>query len=189
MTAHVRALRQSGRVVALVGAPDSDVVYYATVWPRSDGTVGTRLELVTDVSRSPRDCAISATWSVREDTVEVSVPQSCLQFGRFLEQHYVQVRMSDRRRSGRHARGGRRAGQQPRLRDRRRDPAPAPRCQPKARVHALLDTAGRFGDGAAGGYSRIYGPAPADARGTSTTTVRRTGSRPRDASGGPRTNV
>ena len=155
VTAHVRALRQSGRVVALVGEPDSDVVYHATVWPRSDGTVGTRLELVTDVSHSPRACAISASWSVREDTVTVSVPQSCLQFGRFLERHYVRVTMSDH--GGRDAARGvdvgrgsspgcATAGEIRRLR----------RGVPQARVHALLDTAGRFGDGAAGGYSRIY---------------------------------
>jgi hypothetical protein len=155
VTAHVRALRQSGRVVALVGAPDSDTVYYATVWPRPDGTVGTRLELVTDVSRSPRPCALAATWSVRTSTVEVSVPQSCLRFGRFLEQHYVQVRTS--------ANGGRDAA---RGVDVGRGSSPGcatageirglRRGDTKARVHALLDTAGRFGDGAAGGYSRIY---------------------------------
>ena len=155
VTAHVRALRPAGRVVALVGAPDSDTVYYATVRPRPDGTVGTRLELVTGVSRSPRDCAIAATWSVRTSTVEVSVPQSCLRFGRFLEQHYVQVRMS--------ADGGRDAT---RGVDVGRGSSPGcatageirglRRGQPKARVHALLDTAGRFGDGGAGGYSRVY---------------------------------
>ena len=155
VTAHVRALRHTGRVVALVGEPDSDVVYHATVWPRSDGTVGTRLELVTDVSHSPRACAISASWSVREDTVTVSVPQSCLQFGRFLERHYVRVTMSDH--GGRDAARGVDVGR-----------GSSPGCatageirglrrgQPKARVHALLDTAGRFGDGGAGGYSRVY---------------------------------
>jgi len=155
VTAHVRALRPGGRVVALVGAPDSDTVYYATVRPRPDGSVGTRLELVTDVSRSPRACAIAATWSVRTSTVEVSVPQSCLRFGRFLEQHYVQVRMS--------ADGGRDAT---RGVDVGRGSSPGcatageirglRRGEPKARVHARLDTAGRFGDGAAGGYSRTY---------------------------------
>jgi hypothetical protein len=155
VTAHVRALRHTGRVVALVGEPDSDTVYHATVWPRPDGTVGTRLELVTNGSRSPRSCAITATWSVRTSTVEVSVPQSCLQFGRFLERHYVQVRTS--------AAGGRDVARGVVV-GRGSSPGCATageihglhRGDTRARVHALLDTAGRFGDGAAGGYSRIY---------------------------------
>ena len=155
VTAHVRALRQAGRVVVLVGEPDSDLVYRATVWPRRDGTIGTRLELVSDASRSSRPCPVSATWSARAGTVEVSVPQTCLRFGRFLERHFVQVTVfADGARDA--ARGvdvGRgsspgcaTAGEIRRLR----------RGESKARVDALLDTAGRFGDGAAGGYSRIY---------------------------------
>ena len=126
----VRDLRPTGRLVALVGAPDSDVIHDATVWPRSDGTVGTRLALVTADTRTPRSCpTMTATWSPDADTVEVSVPHTCLDFDAFLERHFMKVKVSG-------------SGNQDAARG--------------VEVHELLDTAGRFGDGAAGGYSRIY---------------------------------
>jgi hypothetical protein len=156
VTVHVRDLQPTGRLVAVVGAPDSDVVYDVTVWPRSDGTVGTRLELVTAESRSPRSCrTMTATWSPDADTVEVSVPQKCLDFDAFLERHFMKAKVSG---SGSQdaARGvevGR--GSSPGCATAREIRA-LHRGDPKTRVHALLDTDGRFGDGAAGGYSRIY---------------------------------
>lgn len=156
VTVHVRDLQPTGRLVAFVGAPDSDVIYDATVWPRSDGTVGTRLELVTSQSRTPRSCPkMTATWSPDADTVEVSVPHTCLDFDAFLARHFMKVMVSD---SGSQdaARGvevGR--GSSPGCATAREIGA-LHRGDPKARVHALLDTDGRFGDGAAGGYSRIY---------------------------------
>jgi hypothetical protein len=152
----VRDLRPTGRLVALVGAPDSDVIYDATVWPRSDGTVGARLALVTADTRTPRSCpTMTATWSPDADTVEVSVPHTCLDFDAFLERHFMKVKVSD---SGNQdaARGvevGR--GSSPGCATAREIRA-LHRGEPKARVHELLDTAGRFGDGGAGGYSRIY---------------------------------
>lgn len=156
VTVHVRDLQPTGRLVAVVGAPDSDVLYDATVWPRSDGTVGTRLELVTAESRSPRSCTtMTATWSPVADTVEVSVPHTCLDFDAFLERHFMKAKVSG---SGSQdaARGvevGR--GSSPGCATAREIRA-LHRGDPKTRVHALLDTDGRFGDGAAGGYSRIY---------------------------------
>jgi hypothetical protein len=152
----VRDLRPTGRLVVLVGAPDSDVIYDATVWPRSDGTVGMRLALVTADTRTPRSCpAMTATWSPDADTVEVSVPHTCLDFDAFLERHFMKVKVSG---SGNQddARGvelGR--GSSPGCAT-AREIRTLYRGEPKARVHELLDTAGRFGDGAAGGYSRIY---------------------------------
>jgi hypothetical protein len=152
----VRDLQPTGRLVVFVGAPDSDVVYDATVWPRSDGTVGKRLELVTGQSGTPQRCpTMTATWSPDSDTVDVSVPHTCLDFDVFLERVFMKVTASD---SGSQdaARGvvvGR--GSSPGCATARELRA-LHRGDPKTKVHALLDTDGRFGDGAAGGYSRIY---------------------------------
>jgi hypothetical protein len=155
-TVRVRDLQPKGRLVALIGAPDSDLFYEATVWPRGDGTVGTRLVLVTTGSRMPRSCpTMTATWSPDADTVEVSVPQTCLDFDAFLERHFMKVTFSG-------------AGSQDAARGVEVGRGSSPGCataremralhrgEPRARVQALLDTDGRFGDGAAGGYSRIY---------------------------------
>ena len=156
VTVRLRGLQQTGRLVTVVGAPDSDVIYAATAWPRSDGTVGTRLELVSGASRTPRSCPrMTATWSPDSGTVEVWVPHTCLRFGRFLDRHFMRVTASDAGRTD-EARGvevGR--GSSPGCAS-AREIRGLHRGDPKARVHALLDTAGRFGDGAAGGYSRVY---------------------------------
>ena len=155
VTVHVRRLPPTGRLLTLVGAPDSDVIYHATVWVRSDGTIGRRLELVTDVSRMRRTCAMTAAWSARTDSIDVSVPHTCLEFGRFLERHWMKVRATV-------------AGNQDAARGVDVGRGSSPGCatsgeidglrrgSTRTRVHALLDTAGRFGDGAAGGYSRVY---------------------------------
>ena len=88
------------------------------------------------------------------DTIRVSVPQTCLHYGRFLSQHSFRTTLT----VGQHrdaapgravGRGGSpgcaTAGEMRRV---RRTGA--------ADVHAHLDTAGRFGDGGAGGFSRVY---------------------------------
>ena len=152
----VRDLQPTGRLVVLVGAPDSDVVYDATVWPRSDGTVGRRLELVTGQSRTPQPCPMmTATWAPDSDTVEVSVPHTCLDFDAFLERYFMKavVSGSGSQDAARGVEVGR--GSSPGCATAREIRA-LHRGDPKTRVHALLDTDGRFGDGAAGGYSRIY---------------------------------
>lgn len=154
-TVHVRDLRRTGKLVTLIGLPDSDSIYYVTVWVRSDGTLGKRLELVSDMSRTRRPCAISATWSPGTNSIRVSVPHSCLRFGRFPTRHWLRTGLTvgaahDAARGIDVGRGSSpgcaTAAEVKSLR----------RGDSKARVHAILDTAGRFGDRAAGGYSRLY---------------------------------
>ncbi|HVH94067.1 MAG TPA: hypothetical protein VM688_04065 [Nocardioidaceae bacterium] len=154
-TIRVRDLRRSGTVVLRIGPPDSDVMYYVTAWIRSDSTVGKRLEYVTDVSRSRRSCAFSVTWSSSQDFINVSVPHSCLNFGRFLTREWFQATMHVG--SSSDAAPGREVGR-----------GSSPGCASSAemssiatgytrgRVASILDTDGRFGDGGAGGYSRVY---------------------------------
>lgn len=155
MTVRVRDLRRTGTLVARIAVPDSDVSYEATVRVHPDGSLDKRLELVTPVSRKKRPCTIVAAWSPRTNAVAVEVPQRCLRFGQFLSRHWMQASLSVA--GGRDDARGTVVGR-----------GDSPGCAtaaeirsvhrgyPKARVHAILDTAGRFGDGAAGGYSRLY---------------------------------
>lgn len=155
MTVHVRDLRRAGTLVAVIAAPGSDVSYEATVSVHSDGSLDKRLELVTPATRQARPCPVMAAWSPLTDAVAVAVPQRCLRFGRFLSRHFMQATMSI-------------AGVRDEARGVNVGRGDSPGCAtaaemrslhrgyPKSRVHAILDTAGRFGSGAAGGYSRLY---------------------------------
>ena len=156
LSARVLDLQRTGTLVAFIGQPDSDFIYHATVSSRVDGTLATRLEQVTDASRTTVPCeGLTADWSVGASTASVSVPHACLRFGRFLDRHWMRVQVSD-------------AGSRDSVRGLDVGRGSSPGCatagevrrlergEKKVRVHELLDTDGRFGDGAAGGYSRVY---------------------------------
>ncbi len=155
LTVHVRGLQRIGTLVAVIAVPASDVTYEATVTVHSDGSLDKRLELVTPVTRKQRPCAMVAAWSPRMDAVGVAVPQRCLTFGRFLSRHWMQATLSvgAARDEARGVVVGR--GDSPGCAT-AAEMRSLHRGYPKSRVHAILDTAGRFGDGAAGGYSRLY---------------------------------
>lgn len=155
VTVHVRDLRRTGKVVIRIGPPDTDIMYYVTVWIRGDGTVGKRLEYVTNLSRERRACAVRAAWSASRNYVGVSVPHSCLKFGEFLTVEWFQATMSVGLASDPAA--GRDVGR-----------GSSPGCATAgeiaslrpghtvSRAHAILDTAGRLGDVGAGTFTRVY---------------------------------
>ena len=152
----VRALAATGRLVVIIARPDSDTLNELTVRSRADGKVTTKLENVTNRSRNTLECgAATASWSADDDQVKVSVPQSCLNLEGFLSRHWVEGRLSrngvsdeaDARVVGR--------GDTPGCVTRSEFRA-VKRGQRMGVVHARLDTAGRFGDGGAGGFSRLY---------------------------------
>jgi len=154
-TVHVRNLHRSGTLRLLIGPVDADVMYRATVWVRSNGHLGKRLQYLTDLSTETRSCRFSATWSASRDLVRVSVPHACLRFGQFLTTEWLRASLRVGARTDTAA--GRNVGR-----------GSSPGCataaemrsirrgMTKPRAQAILDTAGRFGDGAAGGYSRVY---------------------------------
>jgi hypothetical protein len=154
-TAHVRRLRSTGTLRTRIARPGSKNRYDAVVSATRGGHVTARLVHVTGHARTAVRCDLGATWSARTDTIRVSVPQSCLRYGRFLSQHWFRTTLSVA--SSSDAAPGRRVGR-----------GGSPGCatagelrrvtrgQRLGDVHAHLDTAGRFGDGGAGGYSRVY---------------------------------
>jgi hypothetical protein len=154
-TVRVRNLHRAGSMQLRIGPPNSDVLYYVTVWPRASGSVGQRLEYSTNTSTEVRACRFDATWSAPNDVISVSVPHTCLSFGRFLTHEWFRATM---RLNGRaDVASGVVVGR-----------GSSPGCASVAeirsvrngltrrRVNAILDTSGRFGDGGAGGYSYVY---------------------------------
>jgi hypothetical protein len=151
----VRRLRSSGTLTTRIARPDAQVGYDAVVTAGPGGHVSTRLVHDTGTSRSTVACDISASWSTGSDTIRVSVPQSCLRFSHFQSRHWFRTTLTvgnshDAARSRVVGRGGSpgcaTAGEMRRVH----------RGQSLVSVHAQLDTAGRFGDGGAGGFSRTY---------------------------------
>jgi hypothetical protein len=154
-TVHVRDLHRAGRLRLLVGPVDADVMYRATVWVKRNGELGKRFQYLTNTGTATRSCRFTATWSASKNHVRVSVPHTCLRFGRFLTTEWFRASL----RVGAHAdiAAGRNVGR-----------GSSPGCATaaeirhihngmgKPRAQAILDTAGRFGDGGAGGYSRVY---------------------------------
>lgn len=153
----VRRLRLAGRLRLRVSAPGSAVRYVATVTaPTSSGispSIG--LERLAAGSRTPVACDLSGTWSAEADRVRLRVPHSCLAFGRFRYRHTVSAKLAvGAHRDAAVARtvgrgdtpGCATAGELRRVRTGER----------RGVVHTHLDTAGRFGDGGAGGFSRVY---------------------------------
>jgi hypothetical protein len=155
VTVHARDLQRTGTLVTVIAVPESDFSYEATVSVHSDGSLDKRLELVTPGTRRQRPCAMVAAWSPRTNAVALSVPHRCLRFGRFLSRHFMQATLivSGSRDEARGVDVGR--GDSPGCAT-AAEIRSLHRGYPKARVHAILDTAGRFGHGAAGGYSRVY---------------------------------
>jgi len=151
----VRRLRPTGTLRTRIARPDSEVGYDAVVTARPGGKVHTRLVHDTGTSRTTVVCDITASWSPGDDTIRVGVPQSCLRFRRFQARHSFRTSLTvgsshDTAGSRVVGRGGSpgcaTAGEMRRVH----------RGQSLASVHAHLDTAGRFGDGGAGGFSRTY---------------------------------
>jgi hypothetical protein len=154
-TVHVRDLHRAGTFRLKVGPVDSDVMYFATVRVKKDGGLAKRFAFVTDTGSAKRSCRFAARWSASRNLIRVSVPHTCLRFGRFLTTEWFRASL----RVGTHtdAAAGRNVGR-----------GSSPGCatsaeighirngMTRARAQAILDTAGHFGDGGAGGYSRVY---------------------------------
>lgn len=151
----VRNLGDSGRMVTRIGPPDSDVWYAATVRMTGSGDLVTRLRIVDDRGTSPVDCDFDAAWVDADDAVSVTIPHTCLTFGRFMTREWFQSSMykgahSDDAKGVDVARGD--------------SPGCATRAemdevkdgQTRFRVHQNLDTAGKYGDSGAGSYARTY---------------------------------
>ena len=152
-TVHVERLRSTGTLSTRITRAGSDVGYDAIVTAGPDGHLSKRLVRVGD--RSPVSCRLSASWSLPSDTIRVSVPQTCLHFAHFQSRHSFGTTLTvgshrDAAASQVVGRGGTpgcaTAAEMRRVRN----------GQALADVHAHLDTAGRFGDGGAGGFSRTY---------------------------------
>ncbi len=152
-TVHVRRLRPTGTLSTRITRAGSDVGYDAIVTAGPDGHLSKRLVHVGD--RSPVSCRVAASWSLPTDTIRVSVPQTCLHFAHFQSRHSFGTTLTvgshrDAAASQVVGRGGSpgcaTAAEMRRVRN----------GQALAAVHAHLDTAGRFGDGGAGGFSRTY---------------------------------
>jgi len=151
----VRSLPRAGSVLVRVAPPNSDVIYNARVTRSSSGTMTKQLTYVTNTNSTAKACSFSASWSTSTDRVRVRVPHSCLKFGKFLSVHWMKASFSSAGHSD--AAYGRNIGR-----------GDSPGCvtptefrgvgrgQAMGTVHARLDTAGRFGDGGAGGFSRVY---------------------------------
>jgi hypothetical protein len=151
----VRDLRGSGRLVARIAVPDSDAFFHATVVEHADGSRSKKFERVSNNVREAESCDFGARWSVDEDVVVVSVPHRCLRFGRFLPRHRFNATLH--RNGDKDSSAGRDVGRGDspgcvRKREMRR----VHDGQKRGYVHQGLDTAGVFGDGGAGGYSRVY---------------------------------
>jgi hypothetical protein len=154
-TVRFRDLKNAGTLRVSYGIPYSDAIYDATVQVRRNGKLARRLTYNTNVSTTVAPCNFEASWSARKNVVTVSMPHSCLDFGRFMKRYWIATKFG----SGKATDSG------PERIVRRGD---TPGCataaeirkvrvgRTKAQVHANLDTAGRFGDGGAGGYSRVY---------------------------------
>jgi hypothetical protein len=154
-TVHVRDLHRTGSLVLRIGPVGSDIMYIATARVKADTSVGKRLEYSTIAGTETRSCNFGATWSSSQDFIRINVPHSCLKFGTFETGHWLQATMH----AESHTDGvaGRDVGR-----------GSSPGCATAAelgnihkgytrsRVASMLDTNGRFGDGAAGGYSRVY---------------------------------
>ena len=151
----VRDLGSSGSLLVRIGPQNADVMYYATLTRSAAGVLTRKLEYVTLGGRDTVACAFSGRWSRRTDTVRVAVPHTCLDFGVFLSKHWVEATLRAGRfvdaAPSRNLGRGDSPGCVTRTEFRR-----VTRGQLLSRVHAALDTAGRFGDGAGGGYSRVY---------------------------------
>lgn len=151
----VRSLPATGSLVVRVAPMDADVIYNARVSRTPAGVLQKRFTYVTNTSTSVRPCTFVASWSMRADQVRVAVPHSCLRFGRFLTNHWMQATFSSGGHrdaaTGRDVGRGDSPGCVTRAEYRR-----VARGQPMSTVHAQIDTAGRFGDGGAGGFSRLY---------------------------------
>lgn len=151
----LRKLGDSGRMVTRIGPPDSDVWYAATVRMKGDGTMVTRLRIVSDMGTSKVDCDFNAAWINADDTVSVTVPHTCLTFGRFMTREWFQSSMykgahSDDAKGVDVGRGDSpgcaTVGEMGKVKD----------GQTRFRVHQNLDTAGKYGDSGAGSYARTY---------------------------------
>jgi hypothetical protein len=151
----VRSLQRTGSVLVRLAPQDADVMYYARVTRSLAGTMTKRFTYVTNTTSTAKPCSFSASWSTSTDRVRVRVPHSCLKFGRFLSGHWMKASFSSAGHGD--AAWGRDIGR-----------GDSPGCvtptefrgvgrgQVMGTVHARLDTAGRFGDGGAGGFSRVY---------------------------------
>ncbi|MBO9520586.1 MAG: hypothetical protein J7518_03530 [Nocardioidaceae bacterium] len=84
---HVRRLPRAGSVLVRIG-PASGVPGYVAHVTRTRAGV-----LTTALTRdgSGVACHLDATWSRAANLVQVTVPQSCLDFGRFLVKHRFQA--------------------------------------------------------------------------------------------------
>jgi hypothetical protein len=155
VTVKVRSLGATGRLSAWIAQPDSDVLYLATVRRTTTGALIRRLDYVTNVRSYRRACPVAASWSRSTNLIRVTLPHSCLRFGSFLTHHWFRAHFNygaanDDAASRVVGRGD------------------SPGCVTSAEfrrvvrghalgvVHGVFDTAGRFADGAAGGYSRLY---------------------------------
>jgi hypothetical protein len=156
-TVHVRHLRSTGTLRTRITRVGSGVGYEAVVSASPGEELSTRLVHVTDDARTTVTCDLTATWSTQSDTIRVTVPQSCLRFGHFQSRHSfaTSLKVDGSRDTAASEVVGRgdspgcaTAGEMRRVTDGQR----------LAAVHAHLDTAGRFGDGGAGGFSRVYRP-------------------------------
>jgi hypothetical protein len=151
---HVRRLRPTGTLTVRITRADGRVGYDAIV-ESTHGRLSSRLARVAGNDESRVACHVRASWSSTDGTVRVSVPQSCLRFKHFQSRHRFTATFA----SGSHrdtaaaqlvGRGGSpgcaTAAEMRRVTDGERLTA----------VHTHLDTGGRFGDGGAGGFSRVY---------------------------------
>jgi hypothetical protein len=146
-------LDRQGTVKVVIGIPNSDVGYQATVTRSRNGTMDKKFQLFTPVS-SRATCTFAVRWSQSREQVRVTVPQSCLKFGDFPTHYYMRassvvVGVHDGAPWAIVGRGD------------------SPGCVTRAEitklhkgmriahVHAILDTDGRA-NGGGGGFSRLY---------------------------------
>lgn len=88
---NVRRLPRAGSLVVRIGTASGAAAYVARVRRTSSGALTTTLTYVAGSSREHRACATTALWSGAKDLVQVTVPQSCLAFGRFVVRHRFQA--------------------------------------------------------------------------------------------------
>lgn len=151
----VENLRRMGTLRLKVAPRDTDIAYIASVAVRSDGTLKRHLRFSSLGRSYPSSCRVGAMWSAGKDVARISVPHSCLKFGRFHTRYYMKtwLRSGEARDHAAARTVGR--GDTPGCAT-KTEVGRLKKGMAKAHVHARLDTTGRFGDGGGGGYSRIY---------------------------------
>lgn len=151
----IRRLSKTGRFTAIVGPPGSDVFYLVKITRHADGKVAKTFSSALEDRRESRDCAMAARWNLRTDKVTVTIPQSCLNFGRFMTSYWFDARF-------RHA--GHRDLANGKVVGRGDTPGCVTRAEFKSvhhgerknRVREHLDTVGTPAGGFAGGLTRAY---------------------------------